>query len=73
MLKSKISDHTATVNEVVTRASDIVKCGILCNCVCIGSTIVAEYMLAHNKYVCTIVNSELRYFELENVYLFELS
>ena len=72
MLKSKISDHTATVNEVVTRASDVVNCGILCNSVAIGSTIVAEYMLAHNKYVCTIVNSELRYFELENVYLFEL-
>lgn len=72
MLKSKISGHTATINEVVTRASDVVKCGTLCNCVAIGSTIVAEYMLAHNKYVCTIVNSELRYFELENVYLFEL-
>lgn len=72
MLKSKISEHTASVGEIVTRASDIVKCGILCNSAAIGSTIVAEYVLANNKYVCTIINSELRYFELENVYLFEL-
>ena len=72
MLKSKISDHTATVNEVLTRASDVVNCGILCNSIAIGSTMVAEYTLGRNKYVCTIINSELRYFELEHVYLFEL-
>lgn len=72
MLKSKISEHTATINEVRTRASEIIKCGALCNRAIIGSTIVAEYTLGRNKYVCTIVNSELRYFELENVYLFEL-
>lgn len=72
MLKSKISDHTATVNEVLTRASDVVNCGILCNSTAIGSTMVAEYTLWRNKYVCTIINSELRYFELEHVYLFEL-
>ena len=72
MLKSKISDHTATEYEVVTRASDVVNCGILCNSATIGSTLVAEYTLGCNKYVCTIINSELRYFEMEHVYLFEL-
>lgn len=72
MLKSKISEHTATTNEVVKRASDVVNCGILCNSVVIGNTMVAEYTLGCAKYVCTIINSELRYFEMEHVYLFEL-
>lgn len=73
MLKSINSNHTATFREVLLRAWDIITCGEFCDVFVAGETMAMTYMLGDKKYVYTFVNGEFRYFELVNVYLFELA
>ena len=72
MIKSLISVHKATTEEVLTRANDVINCGVLLETIGSGNSITRLYKLGRNVYTCGYVCSELRYFGLVNTYLFAL-
>lgn len=72
MIKSLISAHKATTEEVLTRANDVINCGVLLGTIGSGNSVTRVYKLGSNVYICGYVCSELRYFGLANTYLFAL-
>ena len=72
MLKSLISNHTATREEILSRAQDVMSCGTPLFRTTVGLTTITEFSLGYNKYVITMVKSELLSLELPGVYCFTL-
>ena len=70
LLHSVNSVHTASLEAVITRTGDIIKCGELLTSTFIGSTNIAQYKLGNNVYIITMVNSTLVALELKDVYCF---
>ena len=72
MLKSLISNHTATREEVLSRAQDVISCGTPLFRTTVGHTTITEISLGNNLYVITMVKSEILSLELSGVYCFTL-
>ena len=70
-MKSIISNHEATKEEILKRVDDVVLCGDLVDFVNNGSVTNAVYVLGDYKYNITFVNGIVLTFELENVYCFK--
>lgn len=72
-MKSIISCHTATKKEILTRATDVINCGVLVKFEKMGNTRILKYELAGSlPYIITFVHDKVISLELENVYLFVL-
>lgn len=72
MIKSLISEHKATRDEVLTRHNDVINCGVLLDTIGSGNCVTRVYKLGGNVYTCGYVCGELRYFGLVNTYFFAL-
>ena len=72
MLKSLISNHTSTREEVLQRAQDVISCGTPIFGTNVGHTTITEISLGNNLYVITMVKSEIVSLELVGVYCFAL-
>lgn len=72
MLKSLISSHTATREEVLSRAQDVIACGTPIFRTTVEHTTITEISLGNNMYVITMVKSEIASLELVGVYCFAL-
>ena len=72
VLHSVNSGHTATLEEVIARTGDVIKCGELLISTFIGSTNIAQYKLGNNIYIVTMVSSTLVSLELKDVYCFRI-
>lgn len=72
-MKSIISNHTATKNEILTRMTDVINCGVLVKTDKMGNTRILKYELGGKlTYFITFLHDKVVSFELENVYLFIL-
>ena len=70
-MKSIISDHTATSEEVLTQLNSVVTCGELTGERKILNTTIKTYCLGNLIYIITIVHGELITFELSGIYCFK--
>lgn len=72
MLKSLISNHTATREEILSRSQDVISCGTPLFRTTVGHSTIAEFLLGNNTYVITMVKGEVLSLELSGVYCFTL-
>ena len=70
-MKSVISNHEGSEEEVLRRVSFVVLHGDLIDVIYAGCLITAVYLLGDNKYNITYLNGSVLTFELENVYCFK--
>lgn len=71
-LKSVISNHTASITDVLERACDVTKCGKLISTTYAGCVRITTYQLGPNIYYLTFVDDVLEAFELKDIYCFKL-
>lgn len=72
MVKSLISNHTATREEILSRAQDVISCGTTLFITTVGHTTITEISLGNNMYVITMVKGKVLSLELSGVYCFTL-
>lgn len=72
MIKSLISNHMATREEILSRAQDVISCGTPLFRTTVGYTTITEISLGNNMYIITMVKSEVVSLELSGVYCFTL-
>ena len=70
-MRSVISNHVATKEQVLQRINDVLMCGTLLCHVEGGRTEIKECCLGRYKYIITYINGSIVAFELENVYCFK--
>ena len=70
-MKSVISNHEASKEEVLRRINFVVLHGDLNSYVEIGSLRIVTCVLGDNKYNISYLNESVLTFELENVYCFK--
>lgn len=70
-MRSVISNHVATKEQVLQRINDVLMCGKLFRHVESGHIEIKEYYLGRYKYIITYINGSIVAFELENVYCFK--
>ena len=70
-MKSIISNHEASKEEVLRRVNEVMVCGSVCYFREFGNLIIVSYKLGNNKYIITGINENVLTFELENVYFFK--
>lgn len=71
MMKSIISDHKATREQVETRLNDVINCGTLTRKLDKCGVTIERYMFGSLVYIVTYVHSVLVSFELASVYCFK--
>ena len=70
-MKSIISNHEASKEEVLQRIDDVALSGDLVDFMNVGVVSIAVYVVGDYKYNITFVNEYVLTFELENVYCFK--
>lgn len=70
-MRSVISNHVATKEQVLQRINDVLTCGKLLCHVESGHAEIKECCLGRYKYIITYINGSIVAFELENVYCFK--
>lgn len=70
-MKSIISNHEATKEQVLTRVDDVINCGTLTNKLEICGLTIERYEFGSSGYYVTYVHDVLVSFELAGIYCFK--
>lgn len=70
-MKSVISNHEATLNEVTTQIENVISVGVQRAKVVVGHTKIQEFRYGRSIYIITSINDSIVSFECENVYCFK--
>ena len=70
-MKSVISSHEATKDQVVTRVNDVINCGTLTRKIDHYGVTIERYEFGSLVYIVTYVHSVLVSFELAGIYCFK--
>lgn len=70
-MKSIISKHETSMEEVCSKVEDVIRVGKQTACIVIGLTKIQVFKFGRLTYIITSINDSIVSFELENVYCFK--